>query len=244
MGLAFNSGSGSSVASRRPRFKLVLGHNRAGPVDQLKGTKTGASIRVTKLLDSAARSLPQGEVSGLPSFAAKFRSTFVVNMRTLLCRYGDEVVIPGIEQSVRLEEDVDGSECTIQRGWRIKIRDASAGSFYLRVYEDINQCTCYQCSCLGWGHSPQCLKTCTKFHVVIVGMQADDGHTTPAARALVSLHAVLHWYAPALLIYCELISTVVTDPFTCIFCCSTAMVLATCGMSMGRMLAADCQARE
>jgi hypothetical protein len=209
MGLSTASGTTAGTAMqhdssddsmRAPRVRLVLSKSAANQAESLPlrdhllqgAVKTGASIRMPKLLSADSRSLPSGTVSELPSFTARFRSTFLVNLRSLLARHGDEVVVPGLESRVKLAEEVDGSECSITRGWRIKIKTAER-SFFLRVYEDDSTCTCHQCGCLGWGRPPNCLATRKKFHFVILSsIGSSSGSTTASESSILSLHALVH----------------------------------------------------
>eukprot|EP01051_Picozoa_sp_SAG22_P029222 SAG22_NODE_10720_length_519_cov_1.616667_2_plen_74_part_01 len=74
--------------------------------------------------------------------------------------------MPGLEKQLRLEGETDGAHADIRRGWRIKIKEDKGSSFWLRIYQDVSQQTCYQCSCLGWGKEPHGLSTACKYHVV------------------------------------------------------------------------------
>ena len=175
---------GATAAAAAPRVRLVLGQGTSLPRDVLKEEgRSGSSLKIAKLLGS--------------QFASKYRSTFIANIRSFIARHGDELVVPGLLSHLKLEEDVPDAECNIVRGWKIKMK-TDDGSFWLRIYEDRSQSTCYQCSCLRWGAAPRGLATTTKFHVVVVSaaaapVRAEGAESQPqAAAAVLSLHGVLH----------------------------------------------------
>ena len=138
-------------------MRLVLGQSSSLPRDVLKNeTRTGASLKVGKLL-----------AEGGATFSARYRSTFIANIRSFIARHGDELVVPGVLSHLRLEEGGDtawsgsSSSVSIIRGWKIKLKRED-GSSWLRIYEDVSQSTCYQCSCLNWGDAPSGLATSRK----------------------------------------------------------------------------------
>ena len=121
----------------------------------------------------------------------------ITDMRAVLSKYGDEVIVPGPESELRLEGDADGVDAKISRGWRIKVKESSDqisshASFWLRIYEDISPSTCYQCSCLGWGKEPHGLTTCSKYHFVVVTSPGENPNSKQGMGLVVSLHGVVH----------------------------------------------------
>lgn len=164
-----------------PRVRLVLGQAPSLPRDVLKEEgRSGSSLKISKLFGT--------------QFSSKYRSTFAANIRSFIARHGDELVVPGLLSHLKLEEDVPDAECSIVRGWKIKMK-TDDGSFWLRIYEDRSQSTCYQCSCLGWGAAPSGLATTSKFHIVVVSaavVPVYAGATEQTTKAVLSLHGVLH----------------------------------------------------
>lgn len=174
------TGSSAAAAAAAPRVRLVLGQGPSLPRDALKGEgRTGSSLKISKLLDE--------------QFASKYRSTFIANIRSFIAKFGDELVVPGLLSHLKLEEDVPDAECSIVRGWKVKLK-TDDGSFWLRIYEDTSQSTCYQCHCLRWGAAPCGLATASKFHLAVVSAAATPpgGEPPVAAAAVLSLHGVLH----------------------------------------------------
>lgn len=171
----------ATLAAAAPRVRLVLGQAPSLPRDVLKEEgRSGSSLKTSKLFGA--------------QFACKYRSTFAANIRSFLARHGDELVVPGLVSHLRLEEDVPDAECSIVRGWKIKMK-TDDGSFWLRIYEDRSQSTCYQCSCLTWGAAPRGLATASKFHIVVASaaaVPAFAGAAEQTTKAVLSLHGVLH----------------------------------------------------
>lgn len=176
-----HSGFSAVAAVPAPRVRLVLGQAPGLPRDVLKEEgRSGSSLKISKLAGT--------------QFASKYRSTFAANIRSFIARHGDELVVPGLLSHLKLEEDVPNAECSFVRGWKIKMK-TDDGSFWLRIYEDRSQSTCYQCSCLGWGAAPRGLATTSKFHIVVVSATVCPvvaGASEEATVAVLSLHGVLH----------------------------------------------------